>query len=93
MEVTHQWNEFIRLRLYCIYNFCFQDDGHSDWVSCVRFSPNHSNPIIVSAGWDKVVKVRTICMLWLSLAIIFFMCQYFRILNHMIAHLHCDIHV
>ncbi|PSN31602.1 Guanine nucleotide-binding protein subunit beta-like protein [Blattella germanica] len=34
-----------------------KDDGHSDWVSCVRFSPNHSNPIIVSAGWDKVVKV------------------------------------
>jgi hypothetical protein len=26
-------------------------------VSCVRFSPNHSNPIIVSAGWDRVVKV------------------------------------
>lgn len=27
-------------------------------VSCVRFSPNSSNPVIVSAGWDKVVKVR-----------------------------------
>lgn len=39
----------------CIY--LFQDDGHSDWVSCVRFSPNIHNPIIVSAGWDKVVKV------------------------------------
>jgi WD40 repeat protein len=38
-------------------DFLFQEDGHSDWVSCVRFSPNHSNPIIVSAGWDKVVKV------------------------------------
>jgi len=23
----------------------------------VRFSPNTQNPIIVSAGWDKVVKV------------------------------------
>jgi guanine nucleotide-binding protein subunit beta-2-like 1 protein len=26
-------------------------------VSCVRFSPNPLNPVIVSAGWDKVVKV------------------------------------
>eukprot|EP00695_Tsukubamonas_globosa_P003818 TRINITY_DN84_c0_g1_i6.p1 TRINITY_DN84_c0_g1~~TRINITY_DN84_c0_g1_i6.p1 ORF type:complete len:343 (+),score=183.17 TRINITY_DN84_c0_g1_i6:62-1030(+) len=31
--------------------------GHSDWVSCVRFSPNAANPLIVSAGWDKLVKV------------------------------------
>lgn len=34
-----------------------QEDTHKDWVSCVRFSPNASNPIIVSCGWDKVVKV------------------------------------
>merc|ERR1712080_416392 len=33
------------------------EDGHSDWVSCVRFSPNNNNPIIVSSGWDKMVKV------------------------------------
>ena len=26
-------------------------------VSCVRFSPNALNPVIVSCGWDKVVKV------------------------------------
>ena len=26
-------------------------------VSCVRFSPNVMNPVIVSCGWDKVVKV------------------------------------
>ena len=26
-------------------------------VSCVRFSPNVLNPVIVSSGWDKVVKV------------------------------------
>ena len=32
-------------------------DGHSDWVSCVRFSPNMETPVIVSAGWDKLVKV------------------------------------
>jgi len=33
------------------------DDGHQEWVSCVRFSPNANVPVIVSAGWDKVVKV------------------------------------
>ena len=33
------------------------EDGHTDWVSCVRFSPNLQNPLIVSGGWDKVVKV------------------------------------
>ena len=38
--------------------FNIQEDGHTEWVSCVRFSPNPLNPVIVSAGWDKVVKVR-----------------------------------
>lgn len=33
------------------------DEGHSEWVSQVRFSPNPSNPLIVSSGWDKLVKV------------------------------------
>jgi guanine nucleotide-binding protein subunit beta-2-like 1 protein len=39
--------------------YTIQDESHSEWVSCVRFSPNSSNPIIVSCGWDKMVKVRT----------------------------------
>lgn len=33
---------------------------HKEWVSCVRFSPNpnaQGQPLVVSAGWDKVVKV------------------------------------
>jgi guanine nucleotide-binding protein subunit beta-2-like 1 protein len=34
-----------------------REDGHGEWVSCVRFSPNASSPLIVSAGWDKMVKV------------------------------------
>lgn len=34
-----------------------QEDSHSEWVSCVAFSPNTANPIIVSCGWDKLVKV------------------------------------
>jgi WD40 repeat protein len=41
--------------------FDIKDEGHSEWVSCVRFSPNPSNPVIVSAGWDKVVKVSPPC--------------------------------
>jgi guanine nucleotide-binding protein subunit beta-2-like 1 protein len=37
--------------------FTITEEGHGEWVSCVRFSPNPSNPVIVSAGWDRVVKV------------------------------------
>jgi guanine nucleotide-binding protein subunit beta-2-like 1 protein len=38
--------------------FTFKEDGHEEWVSCVRFSPNFVDvPLLVSAGWDKVVKV------------------------------------
>jgi len=33
------------------------EDGHTEWVSCVAFSPNPETPLIVSCGWDKVVKV------------------------------------
>uniref|UniRef100_A0A665VIC2 Small ribosomal subunit protein RACK1 n=1 Tax=Echeneis naucrates TaxID=173247 RepID=A0A665VIC2_ECHNA len=39
-----------------VCKYTIQDEGHSEWVSCVRFSPNSSNPIIVSCGWDKMVK-------------------------------------
>lgn len=39
--------------------FTITDKGHTEWVSCVRFSPNPQNPVIVSAGWDKYVKVST----------------------------------
>ncbi len=42
-----------------VCKYTIQEDGHTEWVSCVRFSPNTSNPIIVSCGWDKLVKVRT----------------------------------
>jgi guanine nucleotide-binding protein subunit beta-2-like 1 protein len=40
-----------------VCKYTIQDEGHSEWVSCVRFSPNTANPIIVSCGWDKIVKV------------------------------------
>lgn len=35
------------------------EDCHSDWVSSVRFPPISSAGVIVSAGWDKTVKVWT----------------------------------
>jgi guanine nucleotide-binding protein subunit beta-2-like 1 protein len=34
-----------------------EDQGHTEWVSCVRFSPNTANPVVVSASWDGLVKV------------------------------------
>ncbi|KAK4747148.1 hypothetical protein SAY87_026185 [Trapa incisa] len=38
--------------------YTIQDgDAHTDWVSCVRFSPNTQQPTIVSASWDKTVKL------------------------------------
>lgn len=37
--------------------YTISEEGHKEWVSCVRFSPNLSTPLIVSAGWDKMVKV------------------------------------
>lgn len=40
-----------------VCKYTIQDESHSDWTSCVRFSPNTANPIIVSSSWDKTVKV------------------------------------
>jgi guanine nucleotide-binding protein subunit beta-2-like 1 protein len=37
--------------------YTIHDEGHTEWVSCVRFSPSPSAPVIVSAGWDRLVKV------------------------------------
>jgi guanine nucleotide-binding protein subunit beta-2-like 1 protein len=36
--------------------FTMEDKPHNEWVSCVRFSPS-ATPVIVSSGWDKIVKV------------------------------------
>jgi len=46
--------------------FTISDEGHTDWVSCVRFSPNPQQPVIVSAGWDKMVKVWNLANLKLQ---------------------------
>jgi len=39
--------------------YTIEENGHTEWVSCVRFSPNptSTNPMIVSGGWDKLVKI------------------------------------
>lgn len=37
--------------------YTITDESHTDWVTCVRFSPANAKPIIVSAGYDRVVKV------------------------------------
>jgi len=37
--------------------YTIEDQGHTEWVTCVRFSPNTANPTIVSSGYDKLVKV------------------------------------
>ncbi|CAK9185594.1 unnamed protein product [Ilex paraguariensis] len=51
--------------------YTIQDgEAHSDWVSCVRFSPNNLAPTIVSASWDRTVKIwnLTNCKLRSTLA-------------------------
>lgn len=45
------WNTLGQLK------YSITEDGHKEWVSCVRFSPAQNAPLIVSAGWDKLVKV------------------------------------
>ncbi|XP_057952468.1 small ribosomal subunit protein RACK1 [Malania oleifera] len=46
------WNTLGECK-YTIHN----EEAHTDWVSCVRFSPNTLQPTIVSASWDRTVKV------------------------------------
>eukprot|EP00461_Guttulinopsis_vulgaris_P001409 UN01409 len=41
----------------CKMTFQQRDNGHKDWVSAVRFSPSVEAPLLVSAGWDKLIKV------------------------------------
>merc|ERR1719240_1707983 len=50
--------------------YTITDDAHSDWVSQVRFSPSAKQPLIVSCGWDKLVKVWNLnnCKLRYNLA-------------------------
>ena len=40
----------------CKYTF---DDhsAHTDWVSCVRYTPTTKDQMIISAGWDRNIKL------------------------------------
>jgi guanine nucleotide-binding protein subunit beta-2-like 1 protein len=40
------------------YKYTFEENkGHTDWVTCVRFTPVSKEPLIVTAGWDRTVKL------------------------------------
>jgi len=48
------------LRLWNTLGECkctIKENNHTLWPSCVKFSPNTTNPLIISGGWDKDVKV------------------------------------
>ncbi|KAK4710327.1 hypothetical protein R3W88_004840 [Solanum pinnatisectum] len=70
--VSASWDKSIKLWntlgecKYTIQN----RDSHSDWISCVRFSPNTLQPTIVSGSWDRTVKIwnLTNCKLRSTLA-------------------------
>jgi len=47
------WNTLAK----CKYVIDEGHQSHNHWVSCVKFSPNAANPVVVSAGWDKLIKV------------------------------------
>ncbi|KDD72035.1 hypothetical protein H632_c3969p0, partial [Helicosporidium sp. ATCC 50920] len=40
----------------CKYTMA-EPSGHTGWVSCVRLSPVGATPVVVSASWDKTVKI------------------------------------
>ena len=58
--------------------------GHNDWVSAVRISPSDQSSTVISASWDKTVKVcySLFVLFFLSLSfiivMIFFYICYFR---------------
>merc|ERR1711935_942674 len=40
-----------------VCKFTVDQNQHTDWVSCVRYFHDIKNPIVVSASWDKTIKV------------------------------------
>ena len=48
------------LKIWNIHGVCkftVDQNPHTDWVSCVRYFHDVKNPIVVSASWDKTIKV------------------------------------
>jgi guanine nucleotide-binding protein subunit beta-2-like 1 protein len=37
--------------------FTVEQGAHNDWVSAVKFFQDAKTPLVVSASWDKTVKV------------------------------------
>lgn len=37
--------------------FNVEQNAHTDWVSCVKFHQDTKTPIVVSASWDRTIKV------------------------------------
>jgi len=44
----------------CVIDESTYQYPHTDWVSSIKFSPNPHNPVVVSASWDKTIKIWTI---------------------------------
>ena len=40
----------------CKYDFEAQN-SHTDWVTCVRFTPSTKDPMIITSSWDNTVKL------------------------------------
>jgi len=48
------------LKIWNIHGVCkftVDQNPHTDWVSCVRYFHDTKNPILVSASWDRTIKV------------------------------------
>jgi guanine nucleotide-binding protein subunit beta-2-like 1 protein len=40
-----------------VCRFTIEQNQHTDWVSCVRYFHNKDFPLVVTASWDKTIKV------------------------------------
>lgn len=40
-----------------VQKFVLSENQHTDWISCIRFSPEPNRAVVVSAGWDNLVKL------------------------------------
>lgn len=48
------------LKIWNIHGVCkftVEQNQHTDWVSCVRYHDDVKRPIVISASWDRTVKV------------------------------------
>jgi guanine nucleotide-binding protein subunit beta-2-like 1 protein len=43
--------------IHGVCKFTVEQNPHTDWVSCVRYFYDLKQPIVVSASWDRTIKV------------------------------------